>query len=111
MKTYFDLEATFEGYLAGTITPSNIDLFVFDCQPRQAINIHTVPEFINRDKADNLKKWQEFQRILGKAHIDSRICFLINDRGQRIGTRSIEQIYQNTDSKQRYWYGKERETA
>lgn len=112
MKTYFDLQSTFEGYIAGAIVPSNIDLFVFDCWSRYAINIHSIPAFIATDNTnlERIGQWREFQQLLQKAYVDSRICFLIDDLGNRIG-RSIEQKYADTWEKERFWYGKESEVV
>ncbi len=113
MNTYFDLEATFEGYVAGAIVPSDIDLFVFDCQPRYAINVHSIPTFVATDNSNSerIRPWRKFQRILQKAYIvDERVCFLINDQGNRIGRGcSIEQMYAETWEEKRFWYGRESE--
>ena len=128
MNTYFDLEATFEGYVAGTIVPVDINMFVFDCQPRYAINVHSIPTFVATDNSDSeratqglefisrhapsrVEEWRKFQRILQKAYIvDERVCFLIDDEGNRIGRgRSIEQMYADTWEEKRFWYGRESE--
>lgn len=110
MKTYFDLEATFKGYVVGAIVPSDIDLFVFDCQSGSAIDIYFIPAFVATDNTnpERVKQWRKFQHILQKAYIDSRICFLIDDNGNRI-RRSIEQKYADTWERERFWYGKEAE--
>ena len=104
MKTYFDLEATFKGYSADVIVPGNLDLFVLNCEAKLAVNIHSIPKFIDRKSNNSSKKWREFQLILRKAHVESRIYFLLDDCGQQIGTRSLEEIYNNTDPLARYWH-------
>ena len=111
MNTYFDLEATYEGYIAGAIVPSDIDLFVFDCQPKYAINVYALPTFVATDNSNSerIRQWRKFQRMLQKAYIvDERVYFLIDDEGNRIGRgRSIEQMYPDTWEEKRFWYGRE----